>query len=151
MIQSSKTTVVKSMGKSFKRVVLIFLHMLYPIGEEMETKLYVGNLAYNANENELKELFGKAGVVSEVIMIKDRDTGRSKGFAFVTMGSQTEVETAIQMFNDQDFGGRPLKVSIARPREERSNRGGSGGGGRGRGGQGQGQSNRRDNRRDDRW
>jgi len=113
----------------------------------METKLYVGNLTYNVTENELKELFGKAGTVTEVIMIKDRDTGRSKGFAFVTMTNQTEVEAAIQMFNDQDFGGRPLKVSIARPREDHSNR--RGGGGRGRGGQSQ--RGRRDNRRDDRW
>jgi RNA recognition motif-containing protein len=111
----------------------------------METKLYVGNLSYSTTENELKDLFEQAGVVSEVILIKDRDTGRSKGFAFITMSSQVEVETAIQMFNDQDIGGRPLKVSIARPKENRR------GGGRGNRGGGFDQRDRRDGRRDNRY
>ena len=97
----------------------------------METKLYVGNLSYSTTENELKDLFEQAGAVSEVILIKDRNTGRSKGFAFITMSSQVEVETAIQMFNDQDLGGRPLKVSIARPKEDRRDRRGGGRGNRG--------------------
>jgi len=121
----------------------------------METKLYVGNLPYNTTENELKDLFGEAGVVSDVIVIKDRATGRSKGFAFVTMASQAEMETAIQRFNDYDFGGRPLKVSIARPKEDRGDRrGGSGGGGGGFRGPRRGGSerrDRRDDRRDDRY
>ncbi len=106
----------------------------------METKLYVGNLPYSATENTLKELFSQAGEVTEVVIIKDRNSGRSKGFAFVTMSKQEEVETAIQMFNDQDMEGRPLKVSIARPREERRDRRGGGGGRDRRGG------GRRDNR-----
>lgn len=106
----------------------------------METKLYVGNLPYSATETELKDLFSQAGEVSEVVLIKDRNSGRSKGFAFVTMSSQSEVETAIQMFNDHDLGGRSLKVSIARPKEEGRGRRG-GGGGRDRSGGG-----RRDSR-----
>jgi RNA recognition motif-containing protein len=114
----------------------------------METKLYVGNLPYNTSENELKDLFGEAGVVSDVIVIKDRATGRSKGFAFVTMGSQAEMEAAIQMFNDQEFSGRPLKVSVARPKEDRGDRRGGGGGGYGNRGP---RRDRRDNRRDDRY
>jgi RNA recognition motif-containing protein len=108
----------------------------------METKLYIGNLPYSATEKELRDLFSQAGEVSEVVLIKDRNSGRSKGFAFVTMSNQSEVEKAIQMFNEQDLGGRALKVSIARPKEEgRDRRGGGGGGGRDRSGGG-----RRDNR-----
>ena len=114
----------------------------------METKLYVGNLPYNTTENELKDLFGEAGVVTDVIVIKDRNTGRSKGFAFVTMSSQAEVEAAIQMFNDQEYSGRPVKVSIARPKEDRGDRRGPGGGAGGRGPR-RGRPERRD-RRDDR-
>lgn len=116
----------------------------------METKLYVGNLSYNTTENELKDLFGEAGEVTDVILIKDRSTGRSKGFGFVTMSSQAEVEAAIQMFNDQDFGGRPLKVSIARPKEDRGDRGRGGRGGGGRRG-GFDRRDRRDDRRDNRY
>lgn len=114
----------------------------------METKLYVGNLAYSTTENELKELFAQAGDVSEVVLIKDRSTGRSKGFAFVTLSTQAEVEAAIQMFNDQDLDGRPLKVSIARPKEERPAR--SGGGGRDNRRGSFDRRDRRDDRRDKR-
>ncbi len=105
----------------------------------METKLYVGNLSYNTTEEELRELFAEAGTVTEVALIKDRDSGASKGFAFVTMGSQDEANTAIQQLNGRSVGNRELRVSIARPREERpsgggfgGNRGGSRGGGGGR-------------------
>ena len=105
----------------------------------METKLYVGNLPFSAKENELKEYFSQAGEVTDVAIINDRRSGRSKGFAFVTMSSKEQLETAIQMLNDKDFGGRPLKVSIARPREEGKNR--PKGGGRDRRGEG-----RRDSR-----
>ena len=112
----------------------------------METKLYVGNLPFSTRENDLKELFSQAGEVTDVVVIKDRNSGRSKGFGFVTMSSQAEVETAIQMFNEQDLGGRAIKVSIARPREERRDR--RGGGGRDRRG-GQGRRDRREQRRDD--
>ncbi len=85
----------------------------------METKLYVGNLAYETTEEDLHTLFAQAGTVTSVDLIKDRDSGRSKGFAFVEMGNQSELEKAIQMFNSYNLGQRELKVNIARPREER--------------------------------
>jgi RNA recognition motif-containing protein len=86
----------------------------------MENKLYVGNLAYETTEDDLRTLFAQAGSVESVDLIKDRDSGRSKGFAFVVMGNQSEMEKAIQMFNNHDLDQRPLTVNIARPREERS-------------------------------
>lgn len=95
----------------------------------MEVKLYVGNLSYETTEDELRSLFSQAGTVNEVALIKDRDTGSSKGFAFVTMNSQDEANKAIQQFNGASLGNRELKVNPAKPREERSggydsNRGG---------------------------
>jgi cold-inducible RNA-binding protein len=104
----------------------------------METKLYVGNLSYSASEEELKDLFAQAGEVSSVTLIKDRDTGRSRGFAFVEMSSQVEAENAISMFNGYTMDNRQLTVNIARPREERSGGGGGFGGRRGGGGGGGG-------------
>jgi len=104
----------------------------------METKLYVGNLSYSASEEELKDLFAQAGEVSSVTLIKDRDTGRSRGFAFVEMSSQVEAENAISMFNGYTMDNRQLTVNIARPREERSGGGGGGGGFGGRRGGGGG-------------
>jgi RNA recognition motif-containing protein len=92
----------------------------------METKLYVGNLSYNSTEDDLRTLFAQAGTVESVDLIKDRDSGRSKGFGFIVMGNQSELENAIQMFNGYNLDDRELKVNIARPREERS-RGGYGG------------------------
>lgn len=89
----------------------------------METKLYVGNLSYDTTETDLRTMFAEAGVVQAVDMIKDRDTGRPKGFAFITMGSQAEAEKAISMFNQKTVNDRPLTVNIARPREERTNSG----------------------------
>ncbi len=97
----------------------------------MESKLYVGNLPYTATEEELSSLFGQAGTVTSVAIIKDRETGRSKGFAFIEMSNSDEAQKAISLLNGRDLGGRDLRVSIARPRE-----GGGGGGGRG-GGRGQ--------------
>jgi RNA recognition motif-containing protein len=85
----------------------------------METKLYVGNLSYQTTEDELSSLFTQAGTVNEVALIKDRDTGSSKGFAFVTMGSEDEAKKAIEQFNGRSMGDRELKVSMAKPREER--------------------------------
>jgi len=99
----------------------------------METKIYVGNLSYDTKEEELKELFTQAGTVSSVALIKDRDSGQSKGFAFIEMSNQSEAEKAIQMFNGFTMGNRPLKVNLARPKEERSFGGGGGYGGRGGG------------------
>ena len=88
----------------------------------METKLYVGNLSYETNESDLRSLFEQSGTVNEVVLIKDRDTGSSKGFGFVTMNSQEEADKAIQQFNGYSLGSRELKVNIARPREERPRR-----------------------------
>lgn len=85
----------------------------------METKLFVGNLSYNTSEEDLRNLFGKAGSVASVTLIKDRDSGRSKGFAFIEMSSQTEAEQAIKMFNGFSLENRDLKVDKARPREQR--------------------------------
>jgi RNA recognition motif-containing protein len=93
----------------------------------METKIYVGNLSYDTTEEELRTLFAQAGTVESVDLIMDRSSGRSKGFAFVVMGNQSELEKAIQMFNGYNLGQRELTVNIARPREERS-QGGFGGG-----------------------
>jgi RNA recognition motif-containing protein len=84
----------------------------------METKLYVGNLSYSTTEEDLRSLFSQAGTVSSVALIKDRDSGQSKGFAFVEMSNQAEAGKAISMFNGQNLGERELRVSLARPREE---------------------------------
>lgn len=85
----------------------------------METKLYIGNMSYDTTEADLRTLLSQAGTVEAVDIIKDRDTGRPKGFAFVTMSNQAEAEKAISMFNDKPFNDRVLTVNIARPREER--------------------------------
>jgi cold-inducible RNA-binding protein len=104
----------------------------------METKIYVGNLSYDTTEDDLRTLFAQAGTVASVALIKDRDTGQSKGFAFVEMSNQSEAEKAIQTFNGYTLSNRPLKVNMARPREERSFGGGGGGYNRGGGGGGGG-------------
>jgi RNA recognition motif-containing protein len=109
----------------------------------METKIYVGNLSYDTTEDDLRTLFAQAGTVASVALIKDRDTGQSKGFAFVEMSNQSEAEKAIQTFNGYTLSNRPLKVNLARPREERSFGGGGGGYGRGGGGGGGGYGDRR--------
>jgi len=104
----------------------------------METKLYVGNLSYDATEEELKTLFSQAGMVQSVAIVKDRETGRSKGFAFVEMSNQAEAQAAISQLNGKPYRERALTVNIARPREERGGFGGGGGYGRGGGGYGRG-------------
>ena len=86
----------------------------------MEVKLYVGNLPYDTTEDDLRTLFAQAGTVASVAVIKDRDTGRSKGFAFVEMSTQAEAQNAISKFNSYRMGDRTLTVNPARPREERS-------------------------------
>jgi RNA recognition motif-containing protein len=96
----------------------------------MDVKLYVGNLPYSATEAELRALFEQAGTVASVSIMTDRNTGRSRGFAFVEMSSQAEAEEAIKLLNDTDMDGRALKVNVARPREARPPRSGQGGGGR---------------------
>lgn len=100
----------------------------------MEIKLYVGNLPYSTTEDDLRTLFAQAGEVKSVAVIKDRDSGTSKGFGFIEMGTQEEAQKAISTFDGYSMGDRQLKVNMARPREERSgfgnNRGGTGGYGR---------------------
>ncbi|MCQ3936078.1 MAG: RNA-binding protein [Chloroflexi bacterium] len=85
----------------------------------MEAKLYVGNLSYETTEQGLRELFMQAGNVISVALIKEQGTNRSKGFAFVEMGSQSEAQKAISMFNSYTLNDRQLTVNLARPREER--------------------------------
>src|SRR5262245_39699675 len=86
----------------------------------MEVKLYVGNLSYTTTEDDLRELFAKAGGVASVAVIKDRDTGNSKGFGFVEMNTQAEAQQAISMLNGFQLGDRELQVNLAKPLEERS-------------------------------
>lgn len=99
----------------------------------MSTRLFVGNIVFNATEEDVRALFSEAGTVEDVAMINDKFTGRPRGFAFVTMASQEEADAAVQKFEGYDYQGRPLKVNEARPREERPE-GGFGGGPRGEGG-----------------
>ncbi len=100
----------------------------------MDSKLYVGNMPYTTTEDELRTLFGQAGNVTSVAVIKDRDTGQSKGFGFVEMANQADAQKAIGMFNGHRMGERTLTVNVARPREERGGGGGGGFGGGGFGG-----------------
>ena len=96
----------------------------------MTKRIFVGNLSYQTTETDLTDLFEQAGEVESATIITDRDTGRSKGFAFVEMGSEN-AEKAIAQFNGTELKGRALTVNEARPREDRSsNRGGGYGGGR---------------------
>jgi len=84
----------------------------------MESKLYVGNLAYSTTEDDLRTLFFQAGTVASIALIKDRDSGQPKGFAFVEMSNQSEAQKAITMFNGFSIHEREMRVSLARPREE---------------------------------
>jgi RNA recognition motif-containing protein len=104
----------------------------------MSTKLYVGNLSFQTTSQDLQELFGQAGTVESAQIISDRDTGQSKGFAFVEMATDEEAASAIDQFNGKEVGGRMLKVNEARPRENRGGGGGRGGFGGNRGGGGYG-------------
>ena len=108
----------------------------------MGNKLYVGNLAYSVRDDELQQAFGQFGTVTSAKVMMDRETGRSKGFGFVEMGSDAEAQAAINGLNGQALEGRAIVVNEARPREERpggyGGRGGGGGGGGGYGGGGGG-------------
>jgi RNA recognition motif-containing protein len=86
---------------------------------KMDVRLYVGNLAKSTTEDELKTLFAKAGAVASVEVIKDRDSGQSKGFAFITMTDQAEAEKAISMFNAYSLSDHELKVNVAKPKVDR--------------------------------
>ncbi len=94
--------------------------------------IYVGNLSYEVTDEDLKEAFKIFGEVETVRVLKDNDTGRSKGFGFVEMSNNADAQSAIDGLNDKELKGRTLKVNTARPRtENRGGRGGFGGGGRG--------------------
>ena len=93
----------------------------------MSNKLFVGNLSFNTTENDLNDAFAAHGTVSEVNLMMDRSTGRSRGFAFVTMNSPEEAQKAIDALNGKSIDGRALTVNIARPREDRAPGGGGGG------------------------
>lgn len=101
----------------------------------MAKKLYVGNLSYEVTEDELSQLFGQCGKVKEARVVKDKQTGRSKGFGFVEMENDEEADSAINRMKGHDLKGRPIMVDLAR---ERSGSGGFGGGGRSYGGGGYG-------------
>src|SRR3954451_18802874 len=104
----------------------------------MGNKLYVGNLPYSVRDGDLEQAFGQFGAVTSAKVMMDRDTGRSKGFGFVEMGSDAEAQSAINGMNGQALDGRALVVNEARPREERPGGFGGGGGGRSGGGGGYG-------------
>ena len=107
----------------------------------MAKKLYVGNLSFQTTSQDLQDLFAQAGTVESASVIEDRNTGQSKGFAFVEMSTDEEAASAIDQFNGKEFGGRNLTVNEARPRESRGGGGGGrnfGGGGGNRGGGGYG-------------
>jgi len=104
----------------------------------MSTKLFVGNLSFNATQEQLQDLFGAHGTVVEVDVIKDKFSGRPRGFAFVTMETKEAADAAIKALNGKDIDGRALTVNEARPREERPPRSGGGGGRGGYGGGGGG-------------
>ncbi len=108
--------------------------MRTPERQMMNNKLYVGNLAYSVRDEDLQQAFQDFGTVQSAKVMMDRDSGRSKGFGFVEMGSAAEAEAAIQGMHGRSFGGRDLTVNVARPMEPRSDRGGNrgfgGGGGR---------------------
>jgi RNA recognition motif-containing protein len=110
----------------------------------MATRLYVGNLPFNTTENEVQELFSQAGAVQEVMLMQDKFTGKSRGFAFVTMASDQDAQNAISQINGKTIDGRALTVNEARPREPRPpGGGGGGGGGYGSGGRREGGGQRR--------
>jgi RNA recognition motif-containing protein len=85
----------------------------------MENRLYVGNLSYQTSEEDLRALFAQAGTVKSALLIKDRETGKSKGFGFVEMGTPAEAQKAITMFHNKEIERRNLTVNLARPREDK--------------------------------
>jgi RNA recognition motif-containing protein len=107
------------------------LHTIQRIEKDMGTKLYVGNLSFRTTSEELRDAFAAVGTVESASVIEDRDTGRSRGFAFVEMATPEEAAAAIEQFNGKEFGGRNLTVNEAKPRTDRGGRGGGYGGGRG--------------------
>lgn len=88
----------------------------------METKIYVGNLSYDSSQEDIQTLFEEYGEVSDVFIVKDRESGRPRGFAFVTMGTPESMAAAVEALNGKEFMGRSLAVNEARPREDRGQR-----------------------------
>ena len=129
-----------SNGNRFAEANPIRSFSFTPIGKRyfcMSTKLYVGNLAFGTTSEQLQELFAQAGTVQSANVVEDRETGRSRGFAFVEMSTNAEAAAAIDQFNGKEIDGRALKVNEAKPRENRGGGGGGrnfGGGNRGGGG-----------------
>ena len=111
-------------GNSLKRAIRLGTEII------MNTKLYVGNLSFDALENDLQDLFAQHGPVTEVNLMQDRTTGKARGFGFVTMATPEGAEAAIAALNGKDWKGRALTVNEARPREARTGGGGGYGGGR---------------------
>jgi RNA recognition motif-containing protein len=104
----------------------------------MNTKMYVGNLSYDATDSDLRQLFEAHGNVTDVFIVKDRESNRPRGFAFVSMETPEEMNAAIEGLNGEEFLGRAITINEARPREDRPQGGGGGGGGRKFGGGGGG-------------
>src|ERR1700743_3841229 len=116
----------------------------------MNTRLYVGNLSFNTNAEGVRTAFTQFGTVSDVHLVTDRETGRSRGFAFVTMGTTEEAAKAIEGMDGKTLDGRPLRVNEAEQRQQRGGGGGGGGGGGYRGGGGGGGGGYRGGGGDDR-
>ena len=108
------------------------------VNYHMSNKLFVGNLSFNATENTLNDAFAAFGTVTETNLMMDRETGRPRGFGFITMSSAEEAQKAIAGMNGKEMDGRALTVNVAKPREERTGGGGGGGGRREYGGSGGG-------------
>jgi cold-inducible RNA-binding protein len=119
-------------GSRERSGVLLFVFELY----HMNNKLFVGNLSFNTTENDLQDAFSAHGSVTEANLMMDRMTGKSRGFAFVSMSTAEEAQSAINALNGSQMDGRALTVNVAKPREERAPSGGGGGGYRGGGGGG---------------
>ena len=115
---------------------LLFLLLKQERYKNMSMKLYVGNLSFHTSSDDLQQLFSQAGTVQSANVIEDRETGRSRGFAFVEMSSKEEGNAAIQQFNGHEVGGRALNVNEAKPREDRGGSRGGFGGSRNSGGNG---------------
>tara|TARA_B100001250_G_scaffold412162_1_gene442661 strand:+ start:3407 stop:3796 length:390 start_codon:yes stop_codon:yes gene_type:complete len=98
----------------------------------MGNKIFVGGLNWDATDDDLRETFGECGAITDAVIVNDRDTGRSRGFGFVTYSSDEEAKAAVEKFDGQDFMGRKLTVNEARQREDRGNGGGGGRSGGGR-------------------
>ena len=94
----------------------------------MAMNLYVGNMAFSTTEDTLRQLFSQFGTVTKASLVMDRETGRPRGFGFITMSSAEEAQKAIEAMNGKDMDGRALTVNVAKPREERTGGGGGGGG-----------------------